>query len=143
MKHWFEVLSASLQSPVVRNPVAVSFGAVGGALCRYYLGRWLTQLLGVAFPYGTFFVNITGSFLMGLLVSLLTTQVIQLSPEVRSLILVGFLGSYTTFSSYELESFKLFNDGRFFVLSLYWLGSAVLGLLAVYGGIKFGHFLND
>ncbi|NEO26249.1 MAG: fluoride efflux transporter CrcB [Kamptonema sp. SIO4C4] len=143
MKHWLDLLSASLQSPVLRNPLAISFGAIGGALSRYYLGIWLTQLFGFGFPYGTFFINITGSFVMGFLVSLITTQVVQWSPEVILLLLVGFLGSYTTFSSYELDSIQLFQQEQFLRLLLYWLGSASLGLIAVYGGMEIGQKFMD
>ena len=79
----------------IRNPVAVSLGAIAGALSRYYLNLWFVRF-GVTFPYGTFFINMTGCFLMGLVFTLATETVITITPEVRLLIATGFLGSYRT-----------------------------------------------
>ena len=59
-----------LQKPSVRNPIAISLGAIAGSLCRYYLGLWLPQILGFGFPYATLLVNLSGSFAMGIVTTL-------------------------------------------------------------------------
>lgn len=132
----------ALQQPSIRTPIAISLGAIAGALCRYYLGQWLAKIFGVNFPYGTFFVNITGCIVMGFFVTLATQQVLKFSPEVTLWLSVGFLGSYTTFSSYELDSIKLLNQRYFTTFTFYWLGSSVLGLLAIKLGIKLANSIK-
>jgi CrcB protein len=84
----------------------ISLGAALGANARYWIGVWAARHLGVAFPYGTFFVNVTGSLALGFLVTL-TSEHIPISPELRLLLAVGFLGAYTTFSSFAVESLTL------------------------------------
>ena len=106
-----------LQKPSVRNPIAISLGAIAklaegiaGSLCRYYLSLWLPPILGVDFPYATLLVNLSGSFAMGIVTTLVLERALIIAPEVRLLIAIGFLGSYTTFSSYELDTIYLFRD---------------------------------
>ncbi|MEO0014329.1 MAG: hypothetical protein RLZZ535_2718, partial [Cyanobacteriota bacterium] len=70
-----------LEKQSVRNPIAVSLGAIAGALSRYYLSIWITQRLGTSFPYATLIVNLTGSFALGLLTSLVLERVLAISPE--------------------------------------------------------------
>ncbi|MGK7900749.1 MAG: fluoride efflux transporter CrcB [Hormoscilla sp.] len=120
-----------LQDPTIRNPIAISFGAIAGALCRYYLTLWFVQRLGTAFPYGTFFINLTGCFAMGLFITLISQRVFILPPEVQLLITTGFLGAYTTFSTYGLESFTMLRDRPLVAALLYWAGSAMLGIVSV------------
>ncbi len=120
----------------IRNPVAISLGAISGALSRYYLSLWFVQRFGVAFPYGTFFVNISGCFLMGLIFTLATETVITITPEVRLLIATGFLGSYTTFSTYALDTVILFSGKRFVLGLIYWAGSAIVGIVSVKLGME-------
>ncbi|MGK7916635.1 MAG: fluoride efflux transporter CrcB [Prochloraceae cyanobacterium] len=124
-----------LQQPALRIPIAISLGAIGGALSRYYLGVWLAKQYGINFPYGNLFVNLTGSLLMGFFITLVAEQVLRLSPEITLLVTVGFLGSYTTFSSYELDSIRLLNEGRVIPFTFYWLGSSILGLIAIQMGM--------
>ncbi len=124
-----------LEKPSVRNPIAVSLGAIAGSLSRYYLSIWLAQRFGTGFPYATLFVNLTGSFAMGLLTTLVLERALLISPEIRLLIAVGFLGSYTTFSTYELDSINLIRDSQLNKAFIYWLGSAVLGFFVLYLGI--------
>jgi fluoride exporter len=81
----------------------ISIGAVLGANARYLVGLWAAQRFGVDFPYGTAIVNITGSFVLGFLVAWGSARS-GLSPELRLLVAVGFLGAYTTFSSFAVES---------------------------------------
>jgi fluoride exporter len=111
----------------IRPPIAIALGAVGGSLARYYLSQAI-GLWGNAFPYGTILVNFSGSIGLGMLASFSTRG---LSPELRLAIGTGFLGSYTTFSTYALESMTLWWTGRGWTALVYWLGSAVLGLVGI------------
>jgi CrcB protein len=108
--------------------LAISFGAIAGALSRYYLTRFFYQWLGTSFPFGTFVINLSGAFLMGFFTTLALERTI-ISPDLRLTIAVGFLGSYTTFSSYELEAKNLLMTGNWGLSSLYWFGSTILGVL--------------
>lgn len=131
------------QQPSVRNPIAVGLGAIAGALSRYYLSLWMVEAFGTGFPYATIFVNLTGSFFMGLITTLILERTLLISPEIRLLIAVGFLGSYTTFSSYELDTMNLVREFSWQPMTLslvvkpiaYWLGSAVGGFFCLYLGI--------
>ncbi|MFM2428796.1 MAG: hypothetical protein RLZZ511_9 [Cyanobacteriota bacterium] len=117
----------------LRAPIAISLGAIGGALCRYYLTRWSLTQWGNGFPYGTLLINLSGCAIMGL--------VNGLGPKPSPLQLLattGFLGAYTTFSTYGLETVQLFQRGAIGLAGSYWLGSAGLGLLFVVLGQGLG-----
>lgn len=120
--------------PTVRNPIAISLGAIAGALCRYYLTLWFAKVFGTSFPYGTFFINLTGCLGMGFFMTLVLERATGIPMEVRLMVTTGFLGAYTTFSTYGLETFSLLNAGAFLRASFYWLGSAFLGVVAVQVG---------
>lgn len=117
-------------------PIAVAFGAVIGALARYYITLFWRRNQGSSFPYGTLFVNLTGSLLIGMVATLGSAY--ELSIFLQKLVLVGFLGAYTTFSSYILDSVSLFRSSKPSVALFYWLGSPVLGFLCVELGIWLG-----
>lgn len=117
-------------NPDIRAPIAVVLGAIPGALSRYYLTILFARWFGVAFPYGTFFVNITGAMVMGFFVTLTLERALA-SPDLRLLVAVGFLGAYTTFSTYALDTFNLLQEGNKVLALLYWLGSAVVGFIAL------------
>ncbi len=118
-----------LQDPAIRVPIAISLGAIAGALCRYYLTIWSIRRFGISFPYGVFLINLSGCFLMGFLATLFVDQ--PTSPEVRLMLTTGFLGAYTTFSTYGLDTLNLLRTQSFPAASFYWLGSAVLGVVFV------------
>ncbi|PSO78950.1 MAG: fluoride efflux transporter CrcB [Cyanobacteria bacterium QH_9_48_43] len=120
---------------MLRHPIAISLGAIAGALSRYYLSLWFAQRFGTSFPYGTLFVNFTGCLGMGFFVTLALEQITVVSPEIRSLVAVGFLGSYTTFSSYELDTLTLLRDRHTAVALLYWVSTAVVGLFSAQLGV--------
>jgi CrcB protein len=124
-----------LQDPTFRNPIAISLGAIAGALSRYYLTLWFAQRFGTAFPYGTFFINLTGCFGMGFFLTVALERVATIPPEVRLMVTTGFLGAYTTFSTYGLESVTLVRNRNFPAASFYWAGSAILGIISVQLGI--------
>ncbi len=121
--------------PVIRNPIAISLGAIAGALSRYYITLWFAQRFGTNFPYGTFFINLTGCFAMGFFVTWALERVVTISPEVRLLVTTGFLGSYTTFSTYGLDTITLLGVSRLMPAVFYWAGSALLGILSVQMGV--------
>lgn len=124
-----------LSNPILRESLAISLGAIPGALSRYYLTIFIKNILPIGFPYGTLLVNITGSFLMGIFIAVLSARILTVSPELILFITVGFLGAYTTFSTYELDSIKLLEQGNKQLMVLYWLGSPILGLISIQLGI--------
>lgn len=131
-----------LNDPAIRNPIAISFGAITGALSRYYLTLWFAQRFGTSFPYGTFLINITGCFAMGFFMTLALERVVPVPPEVRLLVATGFLGSYTTFSTYGLDTIALLSDRRLMPAVLYWAGSALLGIISVQLGVVLARLLK-
>jgi fluoride exporter len=124
-----------LQNANFRIPIAISFGAVAGALSRYYIILWFADRFSTAFPYATFFINITGCLAMGFFITLVSERVTMIPLEVRLMVTTGFLGAYTTFSTYGLEANALWRDRSYSVASFYLAGSAILGVIAVQLGI--------
>jgi CrcB protein len=119
----------------------VGVGGFAGANARYALGRYLVDRLGAAFPYGTFLINISGSLLIGLALTFLTERYVT-DPMWRLLLVIGFLGGYTTFSSYAFESIALLEQGHWSRALLYVIGSNALSLLACYGGMSLARALD-
>ncbi|WP_204141396.1 fluoride efflux transporter CrcB [Halomicronema sp. CCY15110] len=111
----------------VRAAIAVSLGAIAGALCRHYMGQLLTHSFGSAFPWGTLGVNLSGCFLMGGVVVWLAQRGPD-KPEVVLMLTTGFLGSYTTFSTYALDLANLADRPSWLPDLSYGLGSPLLGL---------------
>ncbi len=120
----------------MRASFAIGLGAIAGSLSRYYLTLGLNQWLGTGFPFSTFVINLTGAFGMGFFATLALDR-LGISLEVRLLVTVGFLGSYTTFSTYELDAGTLFAGGNWHLTLLYWVCTAVLGVLC----LELGSFL--
>ena len=121
-----------MESPTLL-PVWIALGAIPGALSRYYLTRLCLQKLGGNFPFGTFLINLSGAFLIGFLATVL--QAMNADRSLNGLVTIGFLGSYTTFSTYALDLANLLKFGNYQGALLYGVGSPVLGLLAVIVGI--------
>ena len=119
----------------------IALGAVPGALSRYYITIWFAQWLGTDFPFGTFFINLSGSLLMGFIVTLASQQLIP-SANLQLLITTGFLGSYTTFSTYTLDTSVLLRSSSRIRALLYWLGSVVLGGIFLEIGIIFAKLVK-
>lgn len=115
----------------------ISVGAVLGANARYWLGGWVAEKFGAAFPYGTLLINLSGSFILGFFITLATERFL-IHPHWRLLVAVGFLGSYTTFSTYTYESLKMILEGQPWLGLLNLFGSSLLGGLAVIAGILLG-----
>lgn len=119
----------------------VAIGAALGANARYMIGLWAAGRLGAHFPYGTLIVNVFGSFLLGLVV-ILTTERLALSPETRLLLTVGFLGSFTTFSSFAVESVALSRDSGFWPAIINIMGNNFLALSAALIGAYIGRVIS-
>lgn len=117
--------------------LTVALGGALGAVSRFCIGNIVSKCLGKALPYGTFLINIVGCFFMGLLMTVIAER--QLLPSAWRLFLcVGFLGGFTTFSSFGYETFNLINNGKLLEALGYAGGSVVLGLLAAVIGVYIG-----
>jgi CrcB protein len=106
--------------------LVIGSGGFIGAIARYVLAAWIGEKWGRTFPLGTFVINVSGSFLIGLLMTLLAERFI-VNPEWRLFLVVGFLGAYTTFSTFEYETGGLVRDGE-------WLLAALNVTLSVFAG---------
>jgi CrcB protein len=113
--------------------LVVLAGAGLGGLARYVAGTWIMAKYGGRFPLGTFVINITGAFLIGVLMTLLTER-FHPHPNWRLFLVVGILGGYTTFSSFEYETYQAVRDGERWLGLLYVAGSVMLGYLGVWLG---------
>ena len=112
----------------------VGVGGCLGSILRFWLGSYIGSRMGTRFPYGTLVINITGSFLIGLVFALLTART-HWSPNWRYLIPIGFIGGYTTFSSFEYETLRTIQDGQIGLGFLYVAISVIVGFVAVWGGV--------
>lgn len=108
----------------------IGIGGFLGAISRYGVAVWIGQRWGRSFPLGTFVINITGSLLIGFFVPLLTERFMA-NPQWRLFLAVGFLGAYTTFSTFEYETGALLNDGEWLYASLNVILSVVVGFIAL------------
>lgn len=114
--------------------VAIAVGGALGSLARHALTLWADQIFGADFPYGIFIANIAGSVAIGICFVLLFER--ALLPEIwRSMLMVGFLGAFTTFSTFSLQAIGLLQEGRLMAAALYVLGSVVLSILGAWLGI--------
>jgi len=113
--------------------LAISLGAIAGANARYWLGSWLDRAAPTGLPMGTFVVNVTGSLFLGFFV-VLSTERLAVSPEWRLSIAVGFLGSYTTFSTFSVETWRLAADGSWPLALLNVLTTVAVGFAGAWLG---------
>lgn len=115
------------------------FGVIG-VLARYGVGLVVPRILSPHFPYATFFINLSGAFLIGV-VHVLGVERAVLPTDLRIGIMVGLLGGYTTFSSYCLETVYLFDEAQYLKAAAYFIGSPILGFVAAFGGIFFARYV--
>jgi len=115
----------------------VGIGGFAGASARYLVDGWVSRATGGAFPWGTLLINVSGSFLLGLLFAAATERAL-LPPEIRPPLMIGFIGAYTTFSTWMLESWRLVEDGALLAATANLAGSVVLGVVAVFLGLAVG-----
>lgn len=128
-----------MQNTFIRTVMALSLGAIPGALGRYYITELTKAMIGKDFSYyGTFFINVTGCFMIALFYTLNERKFTNISPEIRLMVATGFCGAFTTFSTYGLESFTLLEQGNKTAALIYWLGSMVVGMIGVQLGISLG-----
>ncbi|MFC3050701.1 fluoride efflux transporter CrcB [Kordiimonas pumila] len=120
--------------------LAIAAGGATGALARHFVASHITKVLGFGFPYGTFAVNMIGSLLMGVLITLFALK-FDATPALRGFLTVGLLGSFTTFSTFSLEGALLVQRGDWSGAALYMFGSLVVGLACLFAGMWLGRVL--
>ena len=123
------------------NLFLIFIGSGTGGICRYLVSNLAFMLFGRIFPFGTLIVNITASFLMGVLFVLLTDRIYDFGPELRSLLLIGFLGGFSTFSALSIETLNLLERGSITMATLNIIANITLCLLAVWAGVAGGRSL--
>lgn len=119
----------------------IGIGGFLGANARFLLGQEIGRRVGTSFPYGTLTINVVGAFLIGIIFTLLTDRFL-VDPIWRQLMVIGFLGGFTTFSSYAMETITLLQDGRWTSALLYALGNNVIGLVACTIGVYVARSLS-
>jgi CrcB protein len=102
-------------------------------MARYWVGSTIANRMGTKFPYGTFVINITACMIIGFSLTFLAKRA-DLNPAWRFLVPVGFIGAYSTFSTYEWETLSTIRTGAFLLAAFYAISSLILGLAAVWGG---------
>lgn len=118
---------------MISNYLIIGFGGFLGAVTRYIVALWIGQRWGRTFPLGTFVVNVSGSFLISLFMSLFTER-FMVNPQLRLFLVIGFLGAYTTFSTFEYETGNLVKDGEWSIA----LANVILSVIAGFVALKFG-----
>ncbi len=124
----------------MRDFVIVSIGAIVGANARWVISRYAARLLGPVFPYGTLIINIAGSLIVGFFI-IWTTERVLVDPRWRLLIVVGFCGAFTTFSSYAFETMAYFEQGQWALMVANVLSNNLLCLGAVLVGMALARVL--
>ncbi|WP_340150275.1 fluoride efflux transporter CrcB [uncultured Sneathiella sp.] len=114
--------------------LSVAIGGALGACARYGVAQVMLRQLGPGYPYGTLFVNIVGSFLMGVLIELIALRWSP-SPELRVLLVTGFLGGFTTFSAFSLDVALMVEKGEMLSAAGYILLSVILSIAGLFAGL--------
>jgi CrcB protein len=122
------------------NVLLVALGGAIGSVARYLAGAFIANRFGPDFPWGTFIVNVSGSFLIGVILSFVGGGL--LPAGARPFLAVGVMGGYTTFSTYSHETLQLMQGGEFGAAMLNALGQVITGLIAVYLGVVLGRALG-
>ena len=128
------------ENSAVNEFLIISLGAIAGANARYFIGRYATKILGPEFPFGTMFINVTGSVIVGFFV-IWATERVSLDPRWRLLVVVGFCGAFTTFSSYAFETMSFVDRGHWGLALANFVGSNLLCLAAALGGMALARVL--
>ncbi|RLA08351.1 MAG: fluoride efflux transporter CrcB [Gammaproteobacteria bacterium] len=113
----------------------VAFGGALGSVSRFSFNSFIYRFIGRDFPWATLGVNIIGSFFIGFL-SILILKKLSVSQDIQSFLIIGFLGAFTTFSGFSLESLNLFEQGQYLYLILNILMSVILCILACFAGLQ-------
>lgn len=120
--------------------LVISLGAILGANARWVISRYAARILGPVFPYGTLVINVSGSFVVGFFMIWATERVL-LDPRWRLLVIVGFCGAFTTFSSFAFETIAYFEQGQWLLMSANFLSNNILCLAAVLAGMALARAL--
>lgn len=126
--------------PALMQPLAIAAGAIPGALSRYYLIGAITRRFGSHFPYGTLGINLSGALLMGFFTAAGSAHVV--APKLLLLLTTGFVGAYTTFSTYALDTSSLMRSHGRAIALLYWIESAIGGGVCLAIGLGIGSGLS-
>jgi len=118
----------------------IALGGAAGAVSRYAVDDTVSRWFGGAFPLGTLVINLTGSFVLGILFALVVERS-ALPPDIRAPVMIGFIGAYTTFSTWMLESARLMEGDQWLLAAVNLGGSVMLGLVAVFAGLAVGRAL--
>jgi CrcB protein len=121
--------------------VLIALGGALGSMARYWVGSTIANRMGTKFPYGTFVINITACVIIGFSLTFLAKRA-GLNPAWRFLVPVGFIGAYSTFSTYEWETLSTIRTGAFSLAAIYAVSSLILGLAAVWGGSAIAEFIS-
>ena len=119
----------------------IALGGALGSVARYMVGSSVSNRLGIRFPFGTLIINISACLIIGVSLEILNRHT-DFNPALRYLIPIGFIGAYSTFSTFEWEIFSNLNSGAFWVAILYVASSLVLGLVAVALGAALGRAVS-
>jgi fluoride exporter len=125
---------------MLKNFLAISIAAILGANLRYLLSRIAARELGPVFPYGTLIINVLGSFIVGLFL-IWTTERVLINPHWRLIVVIGFCGSFTTFSSYAFETMAYFDHGQWGLMLVNILSNNILCLAAALAGMVLARLL--
>lgn len=139
-----QVWAASKTFGLVRRQckilLCIAIGGAAGALARYALSEVIKHTTGAGFPWGTLCVNLLGCFLIGMAVHLVTLPAVPFGLDY--MIVIGFLGAFTTFSTFSLESINMLRDGEFTRAGLYILASNIAGIALGFVGFTVGHKIH-
>ncbi len=118
----------------------IALGGALGSIARFEVAVRIQARVPAGFPWGTFVVNISGCLVMGIVMTFLTERLV-VNPQWRFLVPIGFIGAYTTFSTFELEAFRANAEGAWLVGGSYMVGSVIVGYLALWAGVVLGRLL--
>jgi fluoride exporter len=124
----------------LNDVLIIALGAIFGANFRWLISRWAAKFISPVFPYGTLFINVSGSFIVGFFM-IWSTQRVLLDPRWRLLIVVGFCGAFTTFSSFAFETMAYFEQGQWMMMAANFVSNNLLCLAAALAGMAVARVL--